>query len=119
MLGAETTRRISYDSSGSHAQGLCARRDYLGIRFFSGNLGFLWGSYFFNHFFRDLILEKEVFKFLNQFAHFNHQFKLLIHYTMHAMTFWILLSKPWHLDSRLGGCRRRVINGFSSNLFGS
>jgi hypothetical protein len=36
--------------------------------------------------------KKGVFKFLNQFAHFNHQFKVRTYFTMHATTFWILFS---------------------------
>jgi hypothetical protein len=31
-----------------------------------------------NYFFRDLILKKKIFEFLNQFAHFNYQIKFLI-----------------------------------------
>jgi hypothetical protein len=51
---------------------------FLRIRFdLSSNFGLLWESYLFNHFFSDLIPKWEVFKFLNQLTHFNHQFKLL------------------------------------------
>jgi hypothetical protein len=75
-----------------------------------GNLGLLWGSYLFNHFFRDFIPKKEIFKFLNQFSYFNHQFKLRAYFTTHATNFWIFF-KPWDLDLRLGRFRTRVING--------
>jgi hypothetical protein len=82
------------------------RRVYLGIRFvLSGNLGFLWGSYLFNYFFRDVIPKKGFFEFLNQFAYFNHQIRSLAYSTTHATFFWILFSKPWDLDARLEGLR--------------
>jgi hypothetical protein len=49
------------------------------IRFvLSSNFGLLWKSYLLNHFFRDAILKKGVFEFLNQFIYFNHQLKFLI-----------------------------------------
>jgi hypothetical protein len=53
---------------------------------------------------------KKGFKILNQFAHFNLQFKLLIHYTMHATTF-LDFFKPWDLDLRLRVCKTCIING--------
>jgi hypothetical protein len=59
----------------------------------------------------DAILKKEVFKFLNQFTHFNHQFKLLIFYTTHATILWILFSKPWGFGFKARGlCWTRVID---------
>jgi hypothetical protein len=54
-----------------------------GIKFISSdNLRFLLESYLLNHFFRDAISKKEVFKFLNQF-------KILTYSTTHATVLWI------------------------------
>jgi hypothetical protein len=45
-----------------------------GTRFdLSSNFGRFWRSYLFNHFFREFILKKAIFEFLNQFSHLNHQ----------------------------------------------
>jgi hypothetical protein len=49
------------------------RRVFFGIRFvLSDDFGNFLERYLFHHFFRDNVPKREVFKFLNQFTHFNH-----------------------------------------------
>jgi hypothetical protein len=98
---------------------MCRRRGvFLEIRFvLSGNLRFLWGSYLFNHLFRDVILKKGVFVFLSQFTYFNHQIKFLTYYTMHAMNFWIFFpnTRIWIQGS--GAAGHVTSMAYFSNLF--
>ena len=37
--------------------------------------------------------------------------------TLPATIFWILYSKSWNFDSRLGGCETRVIDAYFSNFW--
>jgi hypothetical protein len=92
---------------------LCGTRRIfsLGIRFvLSGNFGLLWKSYLLNHFFRDIIPKKGVSEFWTNLLILTIKSNsYLFHNLCHE--FWILFSKPWDLDSRLGGWRTRVIDG--------
>jgi hypothetical protein len=88
------------------------QRDFsLGIRFvLSGNFGLLCKSYLIRHFFRDVIPQKGVFEFLNQFTHFNHQVKFFIFPQSTPRLFRSFFSNLGTLDLRLEGCRTPIIN---------
>jgi hypothetical protein len=53
---------------------------------------------------------------MNQFSYLNHQIKLLTYSTTYAMTFQILSTKHWDLDSRLQGCTTRILNSLFFNF---
>jgi hypothetical protein len=82
----------------------------------SGNLGHFLEKFLFNQFFREFILKKAVFKFLNQFAHLNHQI-FTITYCMPRF-FGSFIPNLGDLDSRLEGCRTRVISDLFFESFG-
>jgi hypothetical protein len=98
---------------------LCGMRRIFSRKRFvlSGNFGNFLKSYLLNHCFRDTVSKKAVFEFLNQFTHFNHQFKLLniLHNPCHD-SLDPFFPKSWDLDSRLGGCRTRVIDALFFNF---
>jgi hypothetical protein len=81
------------------------------IRFvLSGNLGFLWGSYLFSHFFKEFILKKKAFKFLINFYYLNHQINFLkIFYNACNVSFGSFFQ-IFYLYLRLGGYRTCVIS---------
>jgi hypothetical protein len=83
----------------------------------SGNLGLFWGSCLFNHFFQGCHSKKEVFEFLKQFVHFNHQFKLITYFTMYATTFWILPPNLGIWIQRSGAAGHMSSMAYYSNLF--